>query len=56
MDKSITDHYISYRYIVASLLIVVIISGIFFNYISTIIRYNMLLIQIYDCSEEQIIL
>ena len=45
MDKSITDHYIFYKYIVASLVIVVIVSGnFFFNYIS-IIRYNMWLLQ-----------
>ena len=46
MDKSITDHYIFYKYIVASLVIVVIVSEnlfFFFNYIS-IIRYNMLLL------------
>ena len=31
MHKSITDHHIFYRYIVASLVIVVIFSGIFFK-------------------------
>ena len=30
MDKSITGHYIFYKYIVASLVIVVIVSGMFF--------------------------
>ena len=41
MDKSITDHYIFYKYIVASLVIVVIVSGNFFFLIT---RYNMLLL------------
>ena len=31
MDKAITDHYIFYKYIVASLVLVVIVSGIFFK-------------------------
>ena len=30
MDNSITDHYLFYKYIVASLVIVVIVSGMFF--------------------------
>ena len=45
MDTSITDHYIFYLYIVASVVIVVTVSWIFFffNYTS-IIRHNMLLL------------
>ena len=45
MDKSITGHYIFYKDIVASLVIVVIVSGFFSfpNYIS-IISYNMRLL------------
>ena len=31
MDKAITDNYIFYKYIVASLVLVVIVSGIFFK-------------------------
>ena len=39
MDKSIACHCIFYKFIVASLVIVVIVSGIFFFIYITIIRY-----------------
>ena len=46
MDKSLTDHYIFYKYIVASLVIVVMVSGelFFFSKITSLITNNMLLL------------
>ena len=46
MDKSIPDHYIFYKYIVASLIIAVMVSGelFFFKNYMSLLTYNMLLL------------